>query len=626
MSIIFGIRRPQERTATHQEMHILASATQRYAPDGTFLKTYGAIGMGFQPYHTHLRSRLEQQPVLDSFGNMLVLDGRLDNWEDLRRKLDIGNHAVTDSTIVLEAFFRWQEDCFSHFIGDWALALWAASEHVLYLARDHAGTRTLYFHYAGETVTWSTYLETLVDPGKQPNLDEDYIACYLGSQPIRDLTPYRDVRAVPPAHYIVFRGGTLTRAKHWEWMGKKQLRYKTDAAYDEHFLSLFQQAVGRRAEPDTPVVAELSGGMDSSSIVCMSDYCRSLCGSTDLVDTISYYRDCEPNWDELPYFSLVEAKRGRTGTHIDVSLSEPTFRLSPSESGSYLFPANPHTAIEMERKFQSAMISRQFRAVLSGIGGDELLGGVPTLLPELAEHLVSGNFNRLLKHALQSCLASRTSFIRLLAETASFTFRLYYEQPLKKQDLPRWLSPRLYDCCSARQRQDVTKVNRFGLSPNTICCGLAWWSILETFPHLHPMYLSRYEFRYPYLDRDLVEYLHQIPRGQLVRPGRRRQLMRRALRQIVPTEILERRRKAFVVRDPLLLIQREHAGIRTLLDTGWLASNGYIDQCATSVAIDRIITGADFTLWPGVLKAATFELWLRSLGEAYQECQALQPQ
>jgi asparagine synthetase B (glutamine-hydrolysing) len=78
---------------------------------------------------------------------------------------------------------------------------------------------------------------------------------------------------------------------------------------------------------------------------------------------------------------------------------------------------------------------------------------------------------------------------------------------------------------------------------------------METLPHLFPQILSRLEYRYPFLDKDLVSFLFSIPREQIVRPGRRRSLMRRALVGIVPDGILERRRKAFQLRAPLAALQ-----------------------------------------------------------------------
>ena len=146
--------------------------------------------MGFQPFHTTKRSHLEGQPATDAHGNQLALDGRIDNYQDLRRELNLSAVDISDSQLVLAGFLRWGEDCFSRFIGDWAIALWSTADHLLYLARDHAGTRTLYFRNSSGRLQWSTYLEALVRDDATPSINEEYAACYLGSRPIRDLTPY----------------------------------------------------------------------------------------------------------------------------------------------------------------------------------------------------------------------------------------------------------------------------------------------------------------------------------------------------------------------------------------------------------------------------------------------------
>ena len=82
MGIIFGIRNPVGMTATQGEVLYLAAATQQFAPDGTFTRAEGRVAMGFQPYYTHERSTLDNQPRLDQHGNLLAFDGRLDNHED----------------------------------------------------------------------------------------------------------------------------------------------------------------------------------------------------------------------------------------------------------------------------------------------------------------------------------------------------------------------------------------------------------------------------------------------------------------------------------------------------------------------------------------------------------------
>ena len=131
MSIIFGLRKPFGDTVEKEDMLMLGAATEAYAPDGVFVRAAGCFGMGFQPYYTTDRGRLETQPIEDRRGNIIAFDGRLDNYADLCRDLGIENTSPGDSSIVLAAFERWGERCFSNLIGDWATALYSASQHKL---------------------------------------------------------------------------------------------------------------------------------------------------------------------------------------------------------------------------------------------------------------------------------------------------------------------------------------------------------------------------------------------------------------------------------------------------------------------------------------------------------------
>jgi asparagine synthase (glutamine-hydrolysing) len=199
---------------------------------------------------------------------VLCFDGRLDNYKELSG--DLGLHdpeVLSDSQIVLAAFVQWGEACFSRFVGDWALALWSEKDQSLYLARDHAGTRTLYLrHERGEAV-WATYLDTFHTRSVRFQLSHDYAACYLAGGFVRDLTPYEGIHSVPPAQYLRLREGVLSRHRHWSPTIGAAIRLKTDAEYETRFLTLFEQSVARRTGPGAPILAQLSGGMDSTAIV-----------------------------------------------------------------------------------------------------------------------------------------------------------------------------------------------------------------------------------------------------------------------------------------------------------------------------------------------------------------------
>ena len=159
MSVIFGICAPRAAIVDEQQLRRCGEATARYGMDGTSMHVHGQIGMGFQAFHTNDRSKLERRLAVDAVGNILAMDGRLDNHRGLREILDDNDPAVPDSALALKAFERWGENCFSCLVGDWAIALWSARDGILYLARDHAGSRPLYYRVQDCKTMWSSYLE-----------------------------------------------------------------------------------------------------------------------------------------------------------------------------------------------------------------------------------------------------------------------------------------------------------------------------------------------------------------------------------------------------------------------------------------------------------------------------------
>jgi len=126
--------------------------------------------------------------------------------------------------------------------------------------------------------------------------------------------------------------------------------------------------------------------------------------------------------------------------------------------------------------------------------------------------------------------------------------------------------------------------------------------------HLDPV--CTYYRSFPYLDRDLLKFLFAVPREQLVQPGYRRALMRRALAGIVPSQILDRKRKAYVSRRPLLHLEEVFPKIAGLLENSLLASQGWLDRKAFLEALSRAKHG-QFDSVVSILTSLHLELWLQ---------------
>lgn len=611
MSILFGLRHANRQHVFERELKSLAGPTRQYALDGSFFHVKGDIGMGYQPYHTHFRSKLESQPSIGQQGDMLTFDGRLDNHDELRDGLQMQGTDISDSIIVLAAFERWGEECFKRLVGDWALALWSSREQALYLARDHAGTRTLYYRRSSEGMEWSTCLDTFIRRDLAVDLEEAYASSYLLAQSISGRTPYKEIETVPPACYIVFKDNRNLCRSHWDWSGG-EVRYRRDQEYQEHFLELFKSSVKRRTQPGFPILAELSGGMDSSSIVCISDSLRSVGdpGTDKLIDTISYFEDSEPEWNERPYVTAVEFQRKKQGIHVARTFSEHCFQSDFVKSADYLLPGADRAFREREQFLEEMLDGREYRVVLSGIGGDEVLGGAPSAVPTLADYLVHGRLVHLMKQAVAWSLSNQVPMLWLLAQTTRFT-RDAYLRPDAGFSIPPWVTKHTLDTYSEYDRVRGQQRLQIGRYPSRYNSALAWASIKETLARKVPPRLVRREYRYPYLDKDLVEFLIHVPPEQLAGPGRRRALMRSALKGIVPEEILERKQKAVVVRKPLIALGQGRSGISALFSRSLLADLELIDVKKFLEFAGNATTGNDLVWIAHIARTIYLEIWLQ---------------
>jgi asparagine synthase (glutamine-hydrolysing) len=250
--------------------------------------------------------------------------------------LNCNSSEPTDLDIVTASWEERGEGCLGSLVGDWALSVLNHYERTLVLARDFLGVRSLYYLRTDRYVAWSTILEPLLFGSKEQfGLSEEYLAGWLAGYPAPELTPYRQILAVPPAHSVRITARSARVERFWEFQPHEKSHRKSDSEYEEEFRSLFLNSVHRRVRSSAPVLPQLSGGMDSSAIVCAADRVVAERGAT-VVETVSYFDDSEPDWNERPFFTAVETHRGRTGFHLDVSSDG---QLLPQRGGS--FPVTP---------------------------------------------------------------------------------------------------------------------------------------------------------------------------------------------------------------------------------------------------------------------------------------------
>ena len=589
-----------------------------YGPDGSGCFSRDGVSIIYRTFHTTTEARSEVQPRISASGVVITWDGRLDNRAQLFRDLrDRLADTPTDIDIVVAAYERWGTESFARLVGDWALAVWNPKARSLILAKDFIGTRPLYYASDKNQVSWSTILDPLVlFAQKHFALCEEYLAGWFSLFPDAHLTPYVGIQSVPPSCFVRFEGGRSTVSRYWDFDPTTKIRYRTDSEYEEQFRAVFAESVRRRLRSDAPILAELSGGIDSSSIVCMADTIIARGeGAFPRLDTLSYYNESEPHWNERPYFTRVEEKRGRSGCHIDVGTPESfpfkveggVFASTPGSGGGH--------RTEPSRQFAACIESQRNRVVLSGIGGDEVAGGVPTPTPELMDLLARARFKDLSGKLKLWAINRRKPWFHLLFDAVRGFFPPALVGVPKSLRPADWLNRRFVKRHRAALTGYPTRVKFFGSLPN-LQENVAALNVLRR--QLACSVLSSdppYEKRYPYLDRDLLEFMYAIPRDQLVRPGQRRSLVRRALVGIVPDELLNRRRKAFVVRSPMAAIARESSRLIEMSHHMLTTSLGIVDADAFREAVQSACRGQEIRTVT-MNRTLEIEFWLRTIRDS----------
>lgn len=617
MSVQAGIWNFDGEPVDRESLSNVGLAMSEYGPDGETTHFDGPVAMLYRPFHTTAESRLESQPHLLSDGKVITWDGRIDNRDELIAEFDVGLRTpsfpgmkddVSDIQIVAAAFSRLGTDSFARLLGDWAMSVWDPYNKQLILARDYIGVRHLFYHFKSNSVIWCSTLIPLIRSAGNLTVREEYIADYLVMWPKADQTPYREIHSVPPGHFV--RIDNLKNVVHrsfWKFNPSLNTRYKHDAEYEERFRHLLQRAVCCRLRADSPILAGLSGGLDSSSLVCVADdILAKKDAAYPAVETFSFYDPDEPDEEDFQYFTKVEQRRGRAGHRLVLKGLGDTFTFPPPFTGV------PGFGVRQELKVGKFGITRghKFRVLLSGVGGDEFLGQALDPRVQMADSLVKMKVPTLAKQLVAWSSLGRRPLMQLLLQASVLSLpsaiRSWVPAVTK---YPPWITPAFARKHKMSTRLLVAGEGQWYWLPSVRDSFQTQTTMARIMSYIQP---CTEEVRYPYLDRRLVEFLMSIPTDQLLRPGESRSLMRRALAQVLPPEILRRRTKASTGRCVILTLAKHWESLEKVFATPLSSQLGYISGVHFQAALQATRNGHIHQL-SFVVKTLALEFWLRQV-------------
>jgi asparagine synthase (glutamine-hydrolysing) len=571
-------------------VRMMIDAIAHRGPDGEGIWTAPGIGLG------HRRLSIidlagGDQPMVSADGRLVtVFNGEIYNYRELRIELEAAGAVFatnSDTEVILHGWRRWGQACLDRFSGMFAFALFDAGAQTLWLARDRLGVKPLYYAELGDgTLLFGSELKALLAHPRlrrAPDLSavEDYLG--LGYVP-DDACIVAGVKKLPAGHHLLLtRGQPMPGPRRW-W----DLAFSADAKgsardLEAQLLDHMRAAVKSRMVADVPLGAFLSGGVDSSSVVAlMAESSRSA------VETCSIGFDV-PDLDETKHARLI-AERFAT-KHRERIVSPDDFGLIDTLVHHFDEPFADASALPTYRVCELAR--ETVTVALSGDGADEALAGyrrhrffaaenrARSLMPgEVRERL----FGTLARHYPKADWAPRplraqSTFAALArspeeayARAMGFTTpelraRLFTPEALKAlgghraedrvhkamRNAPAndWLGRAQYADMTIWLPGDIlTKVDR-----TSMAVGL--------------------EAREPLLDHTLLAFEASLPQSMRIRGGQGKWLMKRAMRQHLPEEILKRTKMGFVTpiaawfRGPLAGEADRIARGAALAATGW---------------------------------------------------------
>ena len=544
---------------------------------------------------------------------VLAWDGRLDNRDDLLLRLKHSLRSDTsDQSLALAAYERWGTSGFVHLIGDWSAVIRDAAKRRIVLASDFAGVRPLYYNLRRGGILWSNRLQSLVEAAGTDELDEKCIAGFLTIGGCPNRTPFKGVHSVPAGHALCVSAKEMTVQPFWALPIGDSTRYRNQRRYDDQLRALFQEAVAVRLRTDAPVLAELSGGLDSSSVVCMANHLirRGSVGAPRLVGISYVWRN---SLDE-PFLRDVEAFCGIEGIHLSTH-DNPI--LTETKVGN----ATPAGFEPLCMSASAAARRLGARVLLTGQNGDLVMGNWWDDSMQVAASLRRFHIAQAFQEALAWSKHLRIPISRVL-------WRAF------RTALPPALAPSeasvMTDGSYAPKSTATSLVPSFcertGLFEKDGFLSNTWrYAPPERRKHFQaltmllelrllqpPEPLQHLDYTHPFAHRPLVEFLMTVPADVLCGPDEPRRLMRRALSDLWPAKLRSRRSKG-------LFNTPWHEALRPLAHDLLkrrqieVVERGFVERTSLLTRLEHFLAGLDCNE-AQLRQIILLEFWLRHRG------------
>lgn len=510
-----------------------------------------ATGFGFRRLSILELAECGHQPMEDSKLNIAIsFNGEIYNYLELRAELIQKGYEFfsnSDTEVIIKAYHSWGEACVSRFIGMWAFALWDGRNRKLFCSRDRYGIKPLYYTLDDDFLYWGSEIKQLL---LIPRDYEQNTAMIWRSLKINSLLVYDDetywkqIKCLKPGHNLSVIDGVVEIKEyyHLDTDGFESSSMSFNSAVSE-YQALFLDAIALQVRSDVPVGASLSGGMDSSAIVCSAT--RKL---AEPMHTYSSYFASTPELDERKWIDKI-VSHSASISHLVTAEADDAIKWWTKATYINDLPIGAGF-VSQYAVFQEANRNGT-KVILSGQGSDEINAGYRhasyRYFADLIRGLHLGKLQKELPRYLkpeggQSAFSklAKIGLSFLLPESALYKleFNLLRFEPFNKEF--RTLATSQAEAGILSQIADI-KASRL----SNFLYNMMHNTSIQTLLHFEDRMsmANSVESRVPFLDNRLVDFVFQLPSRYKLQPPYNKLLHRKAMKPLIPDEIYARKDK-----------------------------------------------------------------------------------
>jgi len=542
---IAGIYNLDQKPVKQEDLKKMTDLMIHRGPDdqGFYLKNN--LGLGHRRLSIIDLSLAGHQPMSNQDKTIWIIhNGEIYNYLELKKeliKLGYKFSSQTDTEVIIHAYEQWGEECFKKFNGMWAMAIWDEKKQKIVLSRDRFGIKPLYYYIDNKIIAFASEIKPLLtlEMPRLPNNKLIYDFLKFGVLDHTNETFFLNINKIPPAHFVTInQNGHLDFKKYWDFNVINQLKNNeiNDKIWAEKFLKVFTEAVKIRLRSDVPIGSCLSGGLDSSSIVCVVNQLLKKQGIKQVGNSQKTFSSCfdDLRFDERKYIEEVIKQTGAEKNYIF-----PSPENFIKELDKFVWqqeePVRGTSMYAQYKVFEMAK-NKKVTVLLDGQGGDELLAGYRKF------HIF---FLKL--------LLKQKKYFSFLKESLFFFLSLGILKTLNLKSGLRYTNwgRKFLNLDALLQKDFSEKFEKKNISigfnndlGQRLKDDLTKWSlpVLLRYEDKNSMAHSL-ETRLPFLDYRLIELAAKMPLNQKIRNGWTKYILRNALKNILPKKIRLRKSK-----------------------------------------------------------------------------------